>query len=121
MSLEAHERAVKWTQVRTQEIGSILDEAQEMCVNVSTTNVRCVVASECGFRLGHRLAREKDHDGRRGKHVLRHMSCLQALGALSSREAEYYALIRGACAILGIQSHYQDWMTDVSIGIYNDS
>ena len=42
---------------------------------------------------------------RRGKHLLRHMSCLQTLVALSSGEAEHYALIRGACTSLGIQSH----------------
>ena len=58
---------------------------------------------------------------RRGKHLLRHMSCLQTLVALSSGEAEYYALIRGACTSLGIQSHYQDWMIDVPIQIYSDS
>ena len=58
---------------------------------------------------------------RRGKHLLRHMSCLQALVALSSGEAEYYALIRGACTSLGIQSHNQDWMIDVPIQIYSDS
>ena len=40
---------------------------------------------------------------RRGKHLLRHMSCLQTLVALSSGAAECYALIRGA---------YQDWMID---------
>ena len=57
---------------------------------------------------------------RRGKHLLRHMSCLQTLVALSSG-AEYYALIRGACTSLGIQSHYQDWMIDVPIQIYCDS
>ena len=34
---------------------------------------------------------------RRGEHSMRHMSCLQALVALSSGEAEYYALVRGAC------------------------
>ena len=50
---------------------------------------------------------------RRGEHLLRHMSCLQTLVALSSGEAEYYALIRGACTSLGIQSHYQDWMIDL--------
>ena len=50
---------------------------------------------------------------RRGKHLLRHMSCFQTLVALSSGEAEYYALVRGACTSLGIQSHYQDWMIDV--------
>ena len=42
---------------------------------------------------------------RRGKHLLRHMSWLQTLVALPSGEAEYYALIRGACTSLGIQSH----------------
>ena len=52
---------------------------------------------------------------RRGKHLLRHMSCLQTLVALSSGEAEYYALLLGACTSLGIQSHYQDWMVDVPI------
>ena len=58
---------------------------------------------------------------RRGKHLLRHMSCLQTLVALSCGEAEYYALIRGACTSLGTQSHYQDWMIDVPIQIYSDS
>ena len=58
---------------------------------------------------------------RRGKHLLRHMSCLQTLVVLSSGEAEYYALIRGACTSLGIQSHYQDWMIDVPIHICSDS
>ena len=58
---------------------------------------------------------------RRGNHLLRHISCLQTLVALSSGEAEYYALIRGACTSLGNQSHYQDWMIDVPIQIYSDS
>ena len=59
---------------------------------------------------------------RRGKHLLRHMSCLQTLVvAMSSGEAEYDALIRGACTSLGIQSHYQDWMIDVAIQFYSDS
>ena len=38
---------------------------------------------------------------RRGKHLLRHMSCLQTLVALSSGAAEYFALISGACTSLG--------------------
>ena len=58
---------------------------------------------------------------RRGKHLLRHMSCLQTLVALSSTEANYYTLIRGACTSLGIQSHYQDWMIDVPTQIDSDS
>ena len=36
---------------------------------------------------------------RRGKHLLRHMSCLPTLVALSSGETEYYALIREATKI----------------------
>ena len=58
---------------------------------------------------------------RRGKHLLRHRSCLQTHVALSSGEVEYYASLRGACTSLGIQSHHQDWMIDVSIQIYSDS
>ena len=58
---------------------------------------------------------------RRGKHLLRHMSRLQTLVALSSGEAEHCALIREACTSLGIQSHDQDWMFDVPIHIYSDS
>ena len=58
---------------------------------------------------------------RRGKHLLRHMSCLQTLVTLSSGEAECNALVRGACTSLGIQSHYQDWMIGVPIQIYSDS
>ena len=58
---------------------------------------------------------------RRGKHLLTHMSRLQTLVALSIGEPAYYALFRGACTSLGIQSHYQDWMIDVPIHIYSDS
>ena len=49
------------------------------------------------------------------------MSCLQTLVALSSGEAEYYALIRGACTSLGIPSHYQVWVIDFPIQMYSDS
>ena len=58
---------------------------------------------------------------KRGKHLLRHVSCLQTGVAPSTGEAEYYALIRGACTSLGIETHYQDWMIDVPIQIYSDS
>ena len=52
-----------------------------------------------------------------GKHLLRHMSCLQTLVAPTSGEAEYHALIRGACTSLGIQ----DWMVHGIIQINSDS
>ena len=69
-------------------------------------------------------ARKQEHEGvnvRRGKHLLRHMSCLQTTVALPSGEAEHCALIGGACTSLVNQSHYQDWMVDVSINVYSDS
>ena len=74
--------------------------------------------------MGWRFAWKESTTGvivRRGKHLLRHMSRLQTLVALSSGESEHYAWIRGACTSLGIQSHYQDWMIDVPIQIYSDS
>ena len=100
-----------------------MGEEQEMR-DVCTTNVRCNVAGACGLQLDQRFVGRKSTTGvivRRGKHLLRHMSCLQTLVALSSGEAEYCALIRGACTSLGIQSHYQDWMIDVPTQIYSDS
>ena len=57
----------------------------------------------------------------RGKHLLRHMSCLQTLVALSSGETDNCALLRGARKSLGIQSHDPDWMIDNPIQIYSDS
>ena len=58
---------------------------------------------------------------RQGKHLLGCMTCLQTLVAFPCGEAEYCALIREACTSLGMQSHCQDWMIDVSIDVYNDS
>ena len=39
------------------------DEELEMRVDVSTTDVRCLVASAGGFRWSQRLVREKEQDG----------------------------------------------------------
>ena len=44
-----------------------------------------------------------------------------AVARVSIGDAEYYALLRGACTSLGIQSHHQDWMIDVPIQIYSGS
>ena len=58
---------------------------------------------------------------RRGKHMLRHSSTLQSTRALSSAEAEYYALTKGAAYALGIQSHFRDWGVELKILIRSDS
>ena len=42
---------------------------------------------------------------RRGKHLSRHMFMFANACCNKSGEAEYYALIRGACTSFGIQSH----------------
>ena len=58
---------------------------------------------------------------RRGKHLIRHSSTLQTSIGLSSAEAEYYALTKGAAYALGIQSLYRDWQLEVEIELYCDS
>lgn len=57
----------------------------------------------------------------RGKHLLRHSSTLQCSIGLSSPEAEYYALVRGACYGLGMQAHYADLGISVKLRVYSDS
>ena len=63
MSHETPDRATKWTHDRAQEVWLIFDEEQEMGVDVSTTDVRRVIACARGFPVGRRLARKKEHDG----------------------------------------------------------
>lgn len=58
---------------------------------------------------------------RRGARLLRHMSTLQTSIGLSSAESEFYALTRGACTALGVQSNLQDWGKDARIEAYIDS
>ncbi len=58
---------------------------------------------------------------RRGSHIVRHSSTLQTSIGLSSAEAEYYAMTKGAACALGIQSLLKDWGLDNSIELYSDS
>ena len=58
---------------------------------------------------------------RRGRHLLRHSSTLQSVISLSSAEAEYYAMTKGAAAGLGIRSLLDDWCLSCSIELYSDS
>ena len=57
----------------------------------------------------------------RGSHLLRHSSTLQTSISLSSAEAEYYAIVRGACYGLGLQSTLRDWGLEVEVHVYSDS
>jgi hypothetical protein len=58
---------------------------------------------------------------RRGKHLIRHSSTLQTSIGLSSAEAEYYAMTKGAAYAFGIQSLYRDWQLELSITLFSDS
>ena len=58
---------------------------------------------------------------RRGAHFLRHMSTMQTVVGLSSAEAEFYALTRGACTAMGTQSFLADWSLQTEIVLYSDS
>ena len=54
---------------------------------------------------------------RRGLHLLRHSSTVQNVIGLSGAESEYYALTKGGCSGLGLQSLFADWnlkLTDSS-------
>ena len=46
---------------------------------------------------------------RRGRHLLRHSSTVQNVIGLSSAESEFYALTKGGCSGLGLQSLFADW------------
>ena len=70
------------------------------------------------------LTRRRSTSGmvvRLGKHLLRHSSTLQSVISLSSAEAEYYALTKGAAYSMGIRSMYADWGLKVNIVLRTDS
>ena len=56
-----------------------------------------------------------------GPHCLKTWSTNQAVLALSSGEAEYYAAIKGACVALGFQSVARDLGLEFRICLYTDS
>ena len=57
----------------------------------------------------------------RGKHLLRHSATLQTSVGLSSAEAEYYAMVRGGCFGLGVQSYFDDWNMHLKVRVHSDS
>ena len=57
---------------------------------------------------------------RRGQHLLRHSSTVQNVIGLSSAESEYYALTKGGCSGLGLQSLFADWNLELQLSLYTD-
>ena len=70
------------------------------------------LGSARGQRLGWRRSNASEHVWRivrRGRHLLRHSSTVQNVIGLSGAESEYYALTKGGCTRLGLQSLCADW------------
>ena len=122
---KTHEKATEWTHARTlKRLGRHLVKNRRCMLTCAPQKSNATLQVHVDSDWAGDLLGRKRMTGvivRRGKHLLRHMSWLQTLVALSSGEAEYFALIRGACTSLGIQSHHQDWMIDVPTQIYSDS
>ena len=58
---------------------------------------------------------------RRGRHLLRHSSTVQNVIGLSSAESKYYALTKGGCSGLGLQSLFADWNLKLQLSLHTDS
>ena len=56
-----------------------------------------------------------------GETAVRGWATTQAVIALSSGEAEYYAALKGACAALGFQSMLADLGMKASVSLFSDS
>ena len=56
-----------------------------------------------------------------GRHCLKSWSVNQQVIAMSSGEAEYYGMVKGATNALGISSMFKDMGVDVSISLCTDS
>ena len=58
---------------------------------------------------------------RRGLHLLRHSSTIQIVIGLSGAESEYYALTKGGCSRLGLQSLFADWNLKLQLSLHTES
>ena len=58
---------------------------------------------------------------RRGLHLLRHSSTVQSVIGLSSAESEYYALTKGGCSGLGLQSLFADRNLKLQLSLQTES
>ena len=56
-----------------------------------------------------------------GQHLIKAWSSTQSVIALSSGEAEYYGLVKGASIGIGVQSMLSDFAITASIALHTDS
>ena len=88
-----------------------------------TADVRDLVVSVDSDWAGCRRARKSTSGGCivLGGHALKSWSGTQATVAMSSAEAEYYALVEGAVRGLGLESMMRELGIDVSVLLATDS
>ena len=58
---------------------------------------------------------------RRGPYLLRHSSTVQNVIGLSGAESEYYALTKGGCSGLGLQSLFAGWNLKLRLSLHTES
>ena len=58
---------------------------------------------------------------RRGLHLLRHSSTVQNVIGLNGAESEYYALTKGGCSGLGLQSLFADRNLKLQLSLHTES
>ena len=56
-----------------------------------------------------------------GSHCIKPWSSMQATIALSSAEAEYYAMVKSASIALGMRAMYQDLKADLGMNLHTDA
>ena len=56
-----------------------------------------------------------------GSHIIKSWSSIQSVVALSSGEAEYYSMVKGASVALGLQSVLKDFNIECSIVLKSDA
>ena len=56
-----------------------------------------------------------------GKHLIKHWSTTQAVVALSSGEAEFYAIVKGSSQGIGMRSLLEDMNVQVKICVNTDA
>ena len=99
--------------------------AKEGTTVLRTRTEQSTFGSPCAQRLGSGdIVTRRSTTGvivRRGQHLLRHSSTVRNVIGLSCADREYYALTKGGCSGLGLQSLFADWNLKLQLSLHIDS
>ena len=97
-----------------------VDMQGDACWRYCTTFVRCNVGGACGFWLGWRFV-WKGRARQWWSWEEANICCdtCHVCSYEAEKLSKYFVVFREACTSLGIQSHCQDWMTQVPIQFYS--